>query len=787
MKLLNRKVFRELKILQAQTISISILIIAGVTLLVSSWSVYRSLNRCKDDYYQKNRFADLFGSFKSAPIELVNRLSQVHGIKAIEGRLVLDGLLSVPDVDEPAVGTFVSIPSGVQPVLNRLHIRKGRLPVEASEVEVVVHEAFAIAHHLGPGDELTVTIQGQMETLRIVGVAISPEYVYALSAQAPLPDDLHYGVFWIPKKHLERLAKMSEEMNNVVVELDHTVRQEEVMARLNVLLKPYGNREFQDRSRQLSNMFVEDEINEQKTIVILDPMIFITVAAFLIHTILSRLVAIQRPQIATLKSLGYTDLEISGHYLKLVFLIVLGGSVSGVIGGKFLGQALLTTYVSFFHFPSLDFSLNSTSVLLGLAAGIFPGLLGGWLSVRKVYQLSPVEAMRPPTPPSYQEGWIEALGLWRRQSSKQKLFWRNLIMKPMRLFVTIFGISAALAIIITANAWSDMLYYLLDTQFQRIQREDMSVGFLHPLPLSSMRELQKIEGVISVEGYRAIPVRISFKNQKKELQLSGIPPDLQMLQKLDVNLHPIRIPEQGLLLTRYFEKEWGMKAGDHISIQTLEGELRVVDLPVMGFSDDMLGVSAVMNLDYFWKIFHEQPSYNVANLKLDPLRIQQAYIALKNRANVYSVVLKQQMYRGFQRSFVGMMKMFMNVVIVFAFLIAAGVIFNSVRIGFSEHAWEMTSLRVMGFEKNSVIALLLGETLVQMFLAIFPGFALGYGLVHSTAKAVHTETFGFPVVIYPETYLLSATVISLALVASSIWIVRKVSRMVLVEALKFRE
>lgn len=357
----------------------------------------------------------------------------------------------------------------------------------------------------------------------------------------------------------------------------------------------------------------------------------------------------------------------------------------------------------------------------------------------------------------------------------------------MRLFVTIFGISAALAIIITANAWSDMLYYLLDTQFQRIQREDMSVGFLHPLPLSSMRELQKIKGVVSVEGYRTIPVRISFKNQKKELQLSGIPPDLQMLQKLDVNLHPIRIPEQGLLLTRYFEKEWGMKAGDHISIQTLEGELRVVDLPVMGFSDDMLGVSAVMNLDYFWKIFHEQPSYNVANLKLDPLRIQQAYIALKNRANVYSVVLKQQMYRGFQRSFVGMMKMFMNVVIVFAFLIAAGVIFNSVRIGFSEHAWEMTSLRVMGFEKNSVIALLLGETLVQMFLAIFPGFALGYGLVHSTAKAVHTETFGFPVVIYPETYLLSATVISLALVASSIWIVRKVSRMVLVEALKFRE
>ena len=93
MKLLNRKVFRELRILQAQTISISILIIAGVSLLVSSWSVYRSLNQCKDDYYRENRFADLFGSVKTAPIEMVRTLSRIPGIKTIEGRIVLEGLL----------------------------------------------------------------------------------------------------------------------------------------------------------------------------------------------------------------------------------------------------------------------------------------------------------------------------------------------------------------------------------------------------------------------------------------------------------------------------------------------------------------------------------------------------------------------------------------------------------------------------------------------------------------------------------------------------------------------
>jgi putative ABC transport system permease protein len=787
MKLLNRKVFRELRILQAQTISISILIIAGVSLLVSSWSVYRSLNQCKDDYYRENRFADLFGSVKTAPIEMVRTLSRIPGIKTIEGRIVLEGLLSVPHADEPAVGTFVSVPSGQQPRLNLLHIRLGRLPVDASEVEVVVHEAFAGAHHLSPGDSITATIQGRQETLRIVGIAISPEYIYALSAQAPLPDDRHYGVFWMPQKQLERLARMSQKMNSIVMELDHTVPQEAVMARLNRELKSYGNRDVIDRSRQISNLFVEDEINEQKTIVILDPMIFISVAAFLIHTILSRLVTIQRPQIATLKSLGYTDLEISSHYLKLVFLIVLGGSLFGVLGGKLLGQTLLKTYVSYFHFPALDFSLSPLSVLLGLSAGIIPGVLGGWLSVRNVYRLSPIEAMRPSTPPSYQESWFEHFGWWQRQSAQMKLFWRNLLIKPLRMWITVFGISAAVAIIITANSWSDMIYYLLDTQFQRIQREDMSVSFLRPLPLSALRELQTMEGMVSVEGYRSIPIRLTFRNRKKELQLSGIPQGLQMLQKLDGQLRSIAIPEQGVLLTRYFEREWGIRVGDRVRVETLEGQLRELDLPVAGFADDLFGLSAVVDLHEFWRVFREQPSYNVANLKVDPLHIQQAYVALKNRVNVYSVMLKKEMYRGIQRSFAGMMKLFMRVVTTFAFLIAAGVIFNSVRIGFSEHSWEMTSLRVMGFERDSVIGMLVGETLAQMLLAVIPGFALGTGLVHWTATAVHTETFGFPVVIFSGTYWLSLLVITLAFIASSIWIVRKVSKMVLVEALKFRE
>jgi putative ABC transport system permease protein len=332
-----------------------------------------------------------------------------------------------------------------------------------------------------------------------------------------------------------------------------------------------------------------------------------------------------------------------------------------------------------------------------------------------------------------------------------------------------------------------MIQYFLQTQFQRVQREDMSITFLKPLPEGAIRELSKVQGVLEVEGYRSVPIKMVFKNHKREMALTGFPADAKMIKKLDTRYKPIEVPSDGVLLSRFFAKRWDMRVGDAVSIEILEGAPRRTNLTVTGFSDDLVGLTASMQMPALWKILNEQPVYNVANLKVDSLEVGQTYVKLKGFPQIATVTLKQQLYQGFQKSMGGMIRLSTMILIIFALLIAVGVIYNSVRVSFSERSWEMATLRVLGFGKDSVFGMLATEVVVQVLFAIVPGCVMGWGLVHLSMRAIHTESFGFPVVINPETYAMSILIMVIALIGSILVVFKMIGKLSLIEALKVRE
>ncbi len=786
MKVLNRKLFRELKTLRTQAFTAAILVICGVSLLVSAWSAYQSLLQAKNQYYRDYRFADIFGELKRAPLALATRISAIPGVDAIDARIVIDGLIDIPGQEEPSVGRFISIPSGSQPALNQVYLRRGRLPQDGAETEVALHEGYAQANRLQLGDQLHVLIQGQREQVRIVGIALSPEHVYALSPAAPLPDDRHFGIMWLSTKQLERLARMPTEFNSIAIGLDKYALPDATIAHIDRLLKPYGGRGAYGRDRQMSNMFVSDEIRQQKASAIYSPAIFLCVAAFLIHVISSRLIATHRGQIATLKAVGYSNSEVSGHYIKLIVLMMLLGAIPGVAVGGALGGLLAKSYEAYFRFPSLDFSLNAYSVFIGITAGIIPGLLGGWTSIRSASRLAPAEAMRPPSPPDFHRGLFGRMGASDKFSALSKMMWRNVLFRPLRLTLSVLGMSIALSVVVMAGAWNDVLDFLMTTQFQRVQREDLSVAFIRPVPTGGIQQLSRMDGVLTVEGYRVVPVRVRYQNHKRELSLTGWP-KRGMRQRLDAQLKSIPLPTNGMLLSQFFRDEWGVHAGEKVQVEVLEGEQRTVEITVSGFTEDLVGLNAAMSIEALWRVLGEEPVYNLATVKTDKRKTGSLYVKLKALPVVAAVNLKDAMYRGFQESMGTMIRVSTLILICFALSIALGVIYNSVRVSFSERSWELASLRVMGFGKDAVFRLLLGEVATQVFMCLLPGCIIGYGLTHLIMSTIHAETFGFPVLIRLSTYAKSILVILLALAMSALVVRRMISKLSLAEALKARE
>lgn len=784
---LRKKMWRDLWGLRTQTMATAILIICGVALLVAEWSAYRSLQTTRDTYYSEYKFADIFSEFKRASIEPISRIAKIPGVQLAQPRLTSEGLVNLAKKSEPAVGKFISVPSGLQPALNLLHLRKGRLPVDSSLVEIVVHEGFALANGIVPGDELGIIVQGLSERVQVVGIGISPEYVYALSPSAPLPDDLHFGVFWLSEKSLKRLLKMEDGFNSLVVKVDPTFSKKEIITAIDTILKPYGSLGAYARDRQISNMFVEDEISQQRVSSIFIPAIFLSIAAFLINIISSRLISLHRGQIAALKAVGYSRTEVSIHYLELIFAMTIVGTLPGLAAGAWLGSWMSSTYESYFRFPELRFSISPAATMIGLVAGIVPGLVGAFASIRFAFKIAPAEAMRPAAPPAFHASLLEKMQLQQRLTTTGKMVFRNLLFRPFRLILVVLSISAAIAIVVAAGSWSDMIDYLLHTQFQRLQREDISLSLIRPRSTEVLQETSQLPGVIFVEGFRTAPVRIKYLNHKRELQLTGWPDDAKTRQLLSTEMKTIPLPPTGILLSRFFEKKWGMKQGDLIHVEFLEGTSKSFDIRVADFSDELIGISANMQIQQLWKLLGEERGYNLINIKADPKRLSELYVQLKNRPEIASVVLKNALYLGFKNSFGKVIHNSTLVLMVASLLIALGIIYNTVRVSFSERAWELASLRVLGFEQSDVTQILLLEVGVQVLLSLIPGCFLGLGLTHLSMRLIHTETMAFPVVVEAATYARGLLAIILAFILSSYIVYQMTVRLKPAEALKARE
>jgi len=355
---LDRKLLRDLWAMKGQAIAIAAVMAAGVTMFVAYFSNFDSLQRARAAYYEQARFADVFASLKRAPVRLESRIAGLDGVHALATRVVVDVTLDVPGMAEPATGRLISIPERGRPALNDVFLRQGRWPDPVRTDEVLANETFCEAHRLGPGDHIAAIINGRRQPLRIVGVALSPEYVYAIAPGEMFPDTRRFGIFWMNQRSLASAFDMESGFNDVSVTLTPDASEADVIAGLDRLLRPYGGRGAIPQSLQMSAWTLDNELTQLQTFGLLVPAIFLAVAAFVLHVALTRALALQRTQIASLKALGYSNRTVAWHYVKWALSIAAVAAIVGVAVGAWVGSSIMGLYNEFFRFPTLAYYLS---------------------------------------------------------------------------------------------------------------------------------------------------------------------------------------------------------------------------------------------------------------------------------------------------------------------------------------------------------------------------------------------------------------------------------------------
>ena len=784
---LNRKLFRDLRHLSGQVLAVMLVVACGMASYLTMRSAYESLVFSQAEYYRESRFAEIFAQVKRAPESLAARLAAIPGVAQVETRVVFEVALDVPGLEEPATGRLVSVPEKYRPRLNDLYLREGRYIEPRQRDEVIISQAFASANRLKIGDTFKAILNGRRQQLRIVGIAISPEYVYEIRGAEVFPDNRRFGVLWMSREILGPAFDLKEGFNDLSLSLSPGADSAEIIARLDRLLEDYGGLGAYGRDEQISNRFLSDEIAQDRVTGIFIPSIFLGIAAFLIHIILSRMIALQRPQIGLLKAFGYSRWSIGGHYLKFALVIIAGGSLLGFALGIWFGTYLSEMYARFFHFPALRF--RPTPSLIGWALLISGGsaCLGALAAVRKAAALPPAEAMRPEPPSRFRTGWLERLGLQGLFHPAARMILRNLTRKKGKALLSVFGIAWAVAILVVGFYGFDAIDYIMKVQFGIIQREDAAVLFHNPRPTRVRYDLNHLPGVKESETFRMVPARLRFGHRSKRLGVLGLTPEGRLRSLVDSRLRPLFLPPEGIVLNTKLAEILGVSAGDDLQIEVLEGKRPVKTVVVSKLVDEMIGISAYMDIRALHRLLEEEPTVSGAYLAVDPSQAAQLYSRLKQTPAVGGVSIREAMLESFKQTIAENMTISTTMLIIFACVIAFGLVYNGARIALSERGNELASLRVLGFTQREVGVLLLGEQALLTLLAIPLGWLLGWGVCALIIQAAESELYRMPLVITGKTYAQAFLIVAASAFLSGLLVRRRIKHLDLIAVLKTRE
>jgi putative ABC transport system permease protein len=753
---LTRKLLRDIWRLRSQVLTIALVVGCGVGGFIGSLSAHLSLVDLRDSYYESARFAHVFATARRVPNSLGERIRALPGVLDADLGIVGRTVVSLPGVSDAMTGEIVSLPREPASGVNRVVIKRGRWVDSSDKDGVLLSEQFALARKLAPGDRLSILMNGRYQRVTITGIALSPPYIFAASPGG-FSDDTNFAVIWMPKERLAAAYDMTGAFNHVAVRLQRDASLERTIRALDELLAPYGSSGAYGRKDQV------------------------------LHVLLSRHIATERTQIAALKALGYDNNAIGAHYLAFTLVTVLLGVACGLMIGRTMGAWLTGLYASVFRFPAATFRMPAEILLAGAGIAIAGALAAAINTVRGVVRLPAAEAMRPPAPARYRRTLLERTRLGRRLSPEVRMIARELERQPVRAIVTTLGIASSVAILIAGTWWGDAFDYLIDRELFARERAQILLALNEARDTSALHDVWRLPGVIAAEGMRSVAVKFHHGRYTYRTVLTGIDPGSQLRAVQSPDGHPLPVESDAVLLTDRLADALHARTGSTIAIEALEGSQATRTFIVSGLTGDLMGMQAYAQRTAVSRLVGEGDTFNVARVRVDGARHDAFFEAVRNSPSIAAAGDKERMVKHFRSTQARNLLIFAAILTTFAACIAVGVVYNSARIQLAEHAWELATLRVVGFTRAEVSRMLLGQLAMQILVAIPLGCLGGYALALLIVTLISAEEFRIPLIVTSQTYATAIVVMLAAGIVSALVVRRHVDRLDMIGVLKTRE
>lgn len=782
MRVLWRKLSRELWQRKGSLLALVAIVTIGEGCLTGLACTYFDMDLARERFYRENRLAHFSVEFKRAPLAVVDELRGLPNVAQLEARITLP--VRVEWQGDLLSGTIHSLPAGHQPLNNALSLTQGGW-FDGESPQTILNEAFGRAHSLGPGSRLRVLLQGQEQGLAVVGRARSPEYVYVISpGSGVVPDPGRTPVLYAPFDYLQQQGDLEGACNQVLGTVVDRRQLQNTLTLLQEHLQPYGLLQATVDSEQSSVQVLAGELQGLKVSSTMLPAICLAVAALVLNVVLSRMVAQQRVVIGTLRAVGYTSWQVARHYLTVGLCIGGTGALCGLAMGVWLERVMVALYTTFYELPTIQVGFYPQVLVLGLLICLGFACLGSLGGVRSVLRLEPAESMRPAPPEIGGSVLLERWGwLWRRLSFSSKMVVRTLLRNPFRCLVTAFGSAMATALMVEAFCLGDSIKFLNDYEFRRTSHQDVTVSLREPRHWQSLGELAGLKGVEAVEGQLNVACDLTLGSRSRRVSLTGLAAGAQLYTPLDQRGHPVRPPDQGLVLSTRAATVLHAQVGDVVRLRPLVGERRESDCLVTQIVDTYLGMGAYCDLDYLSRLIGEERAASSVLLRTSgPLESQMAprpwIVGLNWRLASY-VKMRATLDQSLGTS--------LGILSTFAALLSFGSVLNLALVSLSERSREVGTFRVLGLTPPEVARIFVTESYLLNGLGILAGLPLGALLVNAITRNYDTDFFRFPTLVPLHRVGLTVFLMLLFISLAQLVVLRMVRGWPWLEALKVRE
>ncbi|MFX0183207.1 MAG: FtsX-like permease family protein [Candidatus Hodarchaeota archaeon] len=756
MKILTKKIFREIRFNKLRSAIIILTVFTAISLGIGFVNMVSSgyASVAANDKFLNN--ADLrvrlteYISEDNVSSLLNESEKEAADVSGLEGRVF--EYASVIYKEKLFNAYLIGVDLGTNEI-NTLKLRSGKLPLVN---QVLVEQHFGAGQIGGPGaelnEELTINFKDKAISVTIAGFVADSEYIFVVDEQT---DVLTLGglcIIYMPLIMLHEKFNTSG-VNEILVRTNERSHSASQIAD-QVLSNTLGESMIQTViywDETADKRMMDLRFNAIEKLGIIFSLFSLVGGSIAIYNSLSKLIMSQRTYIGLYGALGAKNIAILGHYVGFGVTLGIIGILTGWIGAAFVNfgviniginmmLGLVTTTVGF------DLPVWFGGTFLTLAIIVIFSIL----ATLPVIRLTPNEAMKAPYSTSeiggepFLERFLRPIGFLRNFSSNIPL--RTVFMNKRRSFSTALVVAASMVILVVST--SLMYDYVLgvDQNYKDYEKYDVQV-IMHPTSEIAIKNWvqQNLSGIINAEG--VINTEVWVGSKRIPLQAFH---ENTTLREFHVIKGKKDLTKDKILVGSILARDLGLDLGDHLTL-TFDPTVSL-DVEIVGITGELIDNSILWTIEGLKERTPDVQGIGISENVTGFVFEYDSNITDEDKAK-----LKQQIQEKYH-TFVytdsneaveminELMGMFTQILLVVVFLGLATLIifsFSSMSLAMMGREMEFIALRAMGSRARTILKIIFLENF------LFGAFGLLIGIPISASILRPAYNFVFPDIYLP--------------------------------------